>query len=166
MKKIFTLSTGIVFLITILIAGGCDPSKGHKATNTQENNKNVANDGTKRVIIYIRSIRQDGVIHLTMFDSNGKIAIDSLITDVQPGGTVIWKLERASGIKNIDKIYATTGEHNIFKKDPAKRFLSKGYKLKVPDDAKEGEEEYAIDYILENNTKVTIDPYLRIPPVD
>ena len=149
MKKIFTLSTGIVFLITILIAGGCKSAKDNKA---------------KKVEIYLSSVEVNGEIHLYMKDSNGNEATDSLRTEVKAGGTVIWRIERPGGIKKIDGIYSK-GERNIFKKDPSKIFLSKRFRLKLSDDA-EGEEKYSIEYYLEDNTKKTIDPFLRIPPID
>jgi len=154
MKKIFTLSTGIVFLITILIAGGCKSAKDNKASD--------------KVIIYLRSIEVKGKKHLLMFDTNDSIAIDNLITTVQPGTTVIWNLGRASRIKKIVKIYFSTAKSNIFIEDPEKRFFGKGYKLKIPDEAVRGtDEKYTIEYSLKDKSKVPpIDPFLRIPPID
>ncbi|MCX6253678.1 MAG: hypothetical protein NTV31_04285 [Bacteroidia bacterium] len=119
----------------------------------------------KRVTIYLRSFEQNGEKHLAMFDSNRNGAIDTLITDVQAGATIIWKLDRFSGIRTITKIYSKEGgKHNIFKNDPKKRLLCKGFKFQLSNDVEEGKEKYAIDYIHLDNTKVTIDPYIRVPP--
>jgi hypothetical protein len=124
----------------------------------------------KIVKIYLRSVEQtvDGKVenHLAMFDSNGVGAIDNLITDVQRGDTVIWKLDRLSGIRSIAEIFFKKGDHHVFKSDPRKRFLCKGFKLQVPIDAEEGMEEYSytIEYKLREDTDVIIDPYIRVPP--
>jgi hypothetical protein len=152
MKKIFTLLTGIVFLITILIAGGCNSAKDNRPTNN-----------LKRVKIYLKSIEINGGKHLDMRDSNGEHATDILKTDVMAGGSVIWKLDTESGIINIDSIYSRWGKGNIFIKNPEKRLFSKSFILRVPNDAND-EEEYVIKYTLKDKTKVTIDPYIRIKP--
>jgi hypothetical protein len=117
----------------------------------------------KKVTIYLRSIEQKEKNHLAMFDSNRNGEIDNLTTLVPSGATIIWKLDFLSGIKSITRIYSKTGKRNIFKSDPRKRLLCKGFMLQLSKDA-EGEEAYAIDYILCDDTKVTIDPYIRIPP--
>jgi hypothetical protein len=155
MKKIFTLSTGIVFLITILIAGGCK-----SANDDMVSNGNVVYN---KVIIYLRSVEINGEKHLYMYDSNGSSSLDSLITDVKPGAAVYWELERNSGIKKIKNISSSHGKRNIFKEDPSGIFLSKAFMLKLSDDVKD-EEKYTIEYILEDNTRIIIDPYLRIKP--
>jgi hypothetical protein len=147
MKKIIILLTGIVFLITILVAGGCKSATDRKA---------------EKVEIYLSSVKVDGVEHLKMRDSNGNSAIDSLITDVKPGVKVFWRLDSLSGIKKILGIYSR-GERNIFKKDPGRVFLGKSFKLKLSDDIK-GDEKYAVEYRLEDKTEQSIDPYLRVPP--
>jgi hypothetical protein len=117
----------------------------------------------KIVTIYLRSVEQNGRKRLAMFDSNRNGDIDNLITEVESGAAIIWKLDCLSGIKNITKIFSKTGKRNIFKTDPRKLLFSKGFKLQVSKDA-EGEEAYAIEYILCDDTKVTIDPVIRIPP--
>jgi hypothetical protein len=158
MKKIFTLSTGIVFLISILIAGGCNPTKYPRP---------------KRVIIYLKAIGEKGKKQLDMSDSNGQHAIDSLTTDVQPGTIVIWKREWAGKITKIDSIYPTIppsglSQGVIFTSNPRKRSIGQGYKYIVPDDAKAGRapEKYKIEFTHKDSTKTLIDPFLRIPPID
>jgi hypothetical protein len=117
----------------------------------------------KIVTIYLRSIGQKENKHLSLFDSNGNGDIDNLVTEVEPGSAIIWKLDGLSGIKSITKIFSKTGKRNIFKTDPEKQWLSKAFKLQLSKDA-EGEEAYTIEYILSDNTKVIIDPVIRIPP--
>lgn len=118
------------------------------------------------VKIYLRSIEQEEKKkRLAMFDSNGNGDIDNLITDVPAGDLIIWKPDRFSGIKSITKIYSKDGIRNVFKEDPRKRLLCKGFKLRLSKDIKVNEREaYTIEYVLNDDTKVVIDPYIRIPP--
>jgi hypothetical protein len=115
------------------------------------------------VKIYLRSIVKHGENHLAMFDSNREGDISNLTTDVPAGEQIIWKADCCSGIKRITKIASKDGKGNIFKNDPKKLLLCKGFKLQVPDSA-DGKEAYSIEYILHDDTKVIIDPYIRIPP--
>lgn len=152
MKKNLKLLTGIVFLITILIAGGCSTA--------------VKKD-SKKVKIYLKAIEKDGQKHLEMYDSNDPdhVVVDALETIVKPGITVVWKLEKPSGIKKIDEIVSSQGVRNIFEEDAKKRFLSKGFILKIPDGVQAGEEEkYNIVFVdKEDENPWTVDPYLKIP---
>jgi len=117
------------------------------------------------VKIYLRSIEQNGKKCLAMFDTNRNGAINSLTTDVPAGAGVVWKTDRCSGIKSISRIYSKEGKGNIFKNGPKKLFLCKGFVLYVPKTAPVGEiEAYTIEYILHDDTKIIIDPYIKIPP--
>ena len=117
----------------------------------------------KVVTIYLRSVEQKERKRLALFDSNRNGDIDNLTTEVEAGAAIIWKLDCLSGIKSITRIYSKTGKRNVFKSDPRKLPFSKGFKLQLSKDA-EGEEAYAIEYILCDETRVTIDPVIRIPP--
>ncbi len=117
----------------------------------------------KKVRIYLRSILENGERRLELSDSNGNGGIDNLLTEAQRGDTIIWELDTRSGIKAISKVYSKTGKHNVFKTGPKKRFLCKGLKLPVSNDA-EGEEAYYIEYILEDGTKLKLDPWLKVIP--
>lgn len=118
------------------------------------------------VKIYLRAIVKNGENGLAMFDSNRNGDINDLITDVNPGDKVIWKLDCCSGIRSITRIYSKEKEHPIFKSDPKKRSLCKVFELRVPKTAVEGDQEkYAIEYILRDDTRMMIDPYVRIPPI-
>jgi hypothetical protein len=118
------------------------------------------------VTIYLRSIKLNEENHLAMFDSNRNGDIDKLTTEVPAGDTVIWKLDSLSGIRSITKIYSKTKERNVFKTDPRKRLLCKGFKLQLTNDAK-GTEAYAIEYILYDGKELKTDPMIRVipPPV-
>lgn len=158
MKKIFTLSTEIVFLISFLIVGGCNP---------------IRDSNPKRVIIYLKAIDRNGQKQLDMSDSNGQHAIDSLTTNVHPGTTVIWKRVWFSKIKNIDSIYpvippSDSRKGSIFTRTPEKRSIGEGFKFIVPYDGEPGRirEKYNIKFTHKDTTKTLIDPFLRIPPID
>jgi len=122
------------------------------------------------VKIYLRSIVKDEKEHLVMFDSNGdgdisNGDINNLITKVPSGAKVIWKLDRFSRIKRITKISSKTGAHNVFKSDPRKLLLCKGFKLRVPETKETISEQYNIEYTLNDGKNKKIDPYIRVEPV-
>lgn len=117
------------------------------------------------VKIFLRSIVKDDKKHLAMFDTNHDGDIDNLTTQAHAGDKVIWKLDCCSGIKSITRIYSKGKEHTVFKSDPKKQLLCKGFKLQLSESLKAGDkEEYAIEYILCDGTNVVIDPCIRIDP--
>jgi hypothetical protein len=120
----------------------------------------------KTVNIYMRSVKQDGMNHLAMFDSKGNGAIDTLETFVDAGDDVVWQLDCMSGIKSITKISPELKNSKIFITGVKKRLFCKGFRLHVSEDIKtDTREKYFIDYIPCNSEKtVTIDPYLHFPP--
>jgi hypothetical protein len=142
--------------------------KIYPGSNVKDENNSAPLDHTKRrgpVKIYLRSILKDKDDHLALFDTNRNGDIDDLVTNVPKGGTVIWKLDRFSGIKRITKIYSKEKEHRIFKSDPIKLVKGEGFKVQLLEIAQDGDEEkYAIECILSNKTKLVIDPYIRIQP--
>jgi hypothetical protein len=116
------------------------------------------------VKIYLRSIVHNKQNHLAMFDTNRGGDINNLTTVVPHGGAkVIWKLDCFSGIKSITKIHFKKGEFNVFKSNPKKLLLCKGFKLLLSEEA-EGEEAYTIECILSDGTELIIDPFIRVPP--
>jgi hypothetical protein len=118
------------------------------------------------VKIYLRAIVKDKKNCLALFDSNRNGDIDNLVTDVNIGDTIVWESDCCSGIKSITRIYSKEDKHPIFKKEPKKRVLCKGFELQVPDDAeKDVPEKYTIECILEDNSELIIDPYVRVPPI-
>jgi len=161
MKKNLLLLTGIVFLITVLAAGGCNKGKMPIGSTP----KDFIKDSTK-VKIYLKAIKIEGEIHLKMYDSNKRRhkVVDTLETFVPPGSTVIWKRTWFSGIKKIEKIGSTSGDGNIFKEDAQPIPNSKRFKLEIPKNVSPGEvEEYDIEFLDKDSNPQSIDPYLRIP---
>lgn len=148
MKKIFTLSAGILLLVTILIALVC--------------NCKANREYPKVTIIHIKAVIKDGKKHLRLCDSNGNIATDHLITSVEPGSVVIWKLRLFSNIDTIKQIYSTEEKREIFWVDP-KEGPKNVFTLKVPENVSRGVmEKYRIRFIHKDGKEAEIDPYIRI----
>lgn len=127
----------------------------------------------KRVKIHVRSVENEvngkNEYHLALFDSNHNGAIDDLTTVVNPGDTIIWEPDSFSGIRRITEISPKVDNLivNVFKNKPVRRFLCRGFKLKLPDDVKVkvGKEGYSIKYVLNGSAdEHTIDPYIRVDP--
>ena len=156
MKKILTHLIGIVFLITILIAGACSP----------EGNNGKLQVGLEEVSIYLKAHEIDGKMHLKMYDSNDPtiVVVDTLHTYVRDSTLVIWRLADQSGIKKILKISPKNGRGNIIIRDARGFLTSQKKKLKIPDkQTPDDEEEYLIKFKDSDGNPHTIDPYLRIP---
>lgn len=156
MKKILTHLTGIVFLITILIAGGCGPAKDPQRL-----------DHLEEVTIYVKAVIIKGENHLEMYDSNDPtiVVVDTLHTKVKDGTKVFWKLADSSGLKKVRKVVPKNSNGNIMP-GPATGFwfFTKYKKHKVPDDQTPGDEqEYLIEVKDEENNEWGIDPHLKIP---
>jgi hypothetical protein len=113
--------------------------------------------------IYLRSIVSEKANRLMLFDSNRNGAINELVTLAKPGSSIIWKTDRQSGIKKISRIYSKTGKGNIFHAEPRKIWFFNMFSIRLSLKA-EGEESYAIDYLLCDGTRVSIDPTIKIPP--
>ena len=92
MKKYLVLLTGIVFLFTILIAGGCKQAVPHPVK------------GPKTVTITLKAVKIDGKKHLEMYDSNNPdlIVVDGLETTVNPGDTVVWEIISGWKLKKLE----------------------------------------------------------------
>lgn len=102
---------------------------------------------------------------LALFDSNRRGDINELETGVNRLDTIIWVLDCCSGIKSITSIYSS-GNGPVFKSQPKKRFLCKGFilKLNLPEEEKVRREKYTIECILCDNETLIVDPYIRVPP--
>lgn len=128
------------------------------------------------VKIYLRSIMKRSIVKgivledekksLALFDSNRNGDINDLITDVKPGATIIWELDRCSGIRSITRIYSKEEKHLIFKSDPIKRLLCKGFRLQLEKEEVKEEliEKYTIECLLCDGEELKIDPMIRVPP--
>ena len=122
MKKNLVLLTGIVFVITILLAGGCGSGNKQELvadveneSTTEESKEDILTDSTK-VKIYLKDSLIDGRMHLEMYDSRDttKIKVDSLYTLVYPGSTVTWKKATNSNVKDVIDIRPTGDVGNMF----------------------------------------------------
>lgn len=116
------------------------------------------------VKIYLRSILKDKKNCLALFDTNRNGDINNLETVVPSGSKVIWELDYLSGIKIITKIWSKEKNSQIFKSDPRKGWLNKGFEIQLPEFKEERREAYNIEYILSDGTKMIIDPYIRVVP--
>jgi len=165
MKKILTHLTGIVFLITILIAGGF----------TSADNPCEPTEYPEIVTIYLKAYEVDGEMKLKMYDSKNEkpIVAEDHVAEVGPETRVVWRRANESGIRTIKKAGPKESEIGpIFPGDATTILLNKRRRIRVPDNApvpSRGEEgirqEYEIKFKDKKyNREWTTDPYLEIPP--
>jgi len=117
----------------------------------------------KSIKIYLRAVVVKEKNELMMFDTDRNGAINDLITIAHPGQLIIWKLDTCSGISKLLNIKPKDNAGNIFRKEP-KRGWFNSICIKIPKDAKPGDEMYGIECQLHDKTKIYIDPLIRIPP--
>ena len=113
--------------------------------------------------IYLRSVLDEGEDALSLFDSERHGGINDLVTEVEAGTKVVWKLDKLSGIKDIANIYFKSGKDNSIGSEPRKKAWRKRWVLKIPKEAR-GEEAYGIEYIKCDNEKKQIDPLIKVKP--
>ena len=160
MKKILTHLTGIVVIITILIAGSCKNQNGK--TTEDSGPKQALVDSTK-VDIYLKAVLIDGSMHLEMYDSKkpGCEVIDNLVT-VYPGYTVKWQEVKDSNIEDVLDIRLVEAD-SIFSLSKDSIGLMSLFKLEIPKDAKPDTIKYEIvSTVKQGGGTWCIDPYLRI----
>jgi len=190
MKKNLTFLTGIVFLIALLVAGGCSTSpktdtSGETGTDTETTNHELHDekeDSTK-VDIFLRAIEIDGTMHLQMFDDKKAPCpvVDGLLTEVYAGYTLRWKKATDSNIHKITKIRAVRNPGDFYgavpEIDTSEDFGSEGYpigenkkavfKLDIPkglEIKKDTLIKYEIYFTVKDDMDTTvIDPYLKLP---
>lgn len=183
MKKNLLILTGIVFLIAVLVAGGCSTGKKQKDNSNEEGaaQKAVAADSTK-VDIFLKAIEIGGSMHLEMYDSKKpdcEVTDDHLIV-VKRRYTVNWKNAAGSKIDEIKHIRPVadstffgavpevgTREADGTVVDTAEFFSVNGgiLTLVIPDTAcLDTLIKYEIVFTLKKDPNIyTIDPYLKIP---
>ena len=183
MKKNLTFLTGIVFVITILIAGACGSAPENDsqtfadpAVETDPIVQTVPEEVDTVIIYLVEAFEENGTKHLRMYDSHypENRVVDNLETFVWPGTVVIWVALNDSGIKKLKKISPkdSNSNRNIMHKDAAGFFytLFTGKKKHiVPDNAPRPSEieGYLIKFKHEDGgSPWEIDPYLKIPPQD
>jgi hypothetical protein len=121
----------------------------------------------KTVTIYLRAIIKDKTNCLALFDTNRRGEINNLETVVEPGSKIVWELDWLSGIKNIVSIRSKETNPSILKLE-LKGMKPGEFTLQLPPGLNRALEAYIIEYILDDkdNTRVIIDPYIRIEPPD
>ena len=174
MKKLLTLSTGIVFIAILVAACNSSGSKQKgdaEDLETKSEPKALSRETitiTLDSIIDVLNLEKVPKKHLLLHDRNHPRGIDTTyITDVRPGDTVRWDIGTDSGIEEIKQIKGVS--HNwIFKKAPYIDTSTGKWTLVIPDTVKSCiMEEYKIKYTTRNEDKTIeeyeSDPYLRIP---
>ena len=156
MKNILSHLTGIVFLITILVTGGC-------GSQTSEDDPNVSGEELKKVVIEVRIYEVDGKKYLKLFESDKpeSIEIDSLhVADVMPGTKVVWKRANDSGIRKFKRI-GPVKPGKILPEDASTMLLNKRYRATVPNiEIEPGtKEEYIIVFVSKDGETIERDPY-------
>ena len=147
MKKTLSLILGIFLLAAGLYTISC------KEGEPKDDKKMEIN------LSYVKYMKEN---HFFMHDLHNNCSIDSLVTNVKRGDSIIWKLDKWSGKVDLDDI--------VFEKDPAKIIdgppeiapLKKHIKIKIKDNADTGRYKYGIVFTPWNGEKDTIDPYIRI----
>ena len=178
MKKIHTHLTGIAFLIAIVIVGSCNstvkPDEAEKSNNDLLDSLLLA---SKKINITCKAVEaEDGSLQFIMSDKDDIIVatidpedslkfVAELKTEVKAKKRVIWQWAKSSQVEEFLVISPKETGGNIMPGDaePLEKESRKKFKYDIPDDAKEGEEKYIIQFIWKDDT-VTIDPYLEIPP--
>jgi hypothetical protein len=184
MKKILTLLTGIVFVITILVAVGCNHGNTQVTPQEKETPEEetftesdfaaeiLAADSTK-VWVSLHDTTIGCKKHLVMQNvtntGRSKKVIDNLITYVDTGYTVYWMKTDLSEIKKVHQIRIVDSSpwNTLDTCLEAEQILEdKGSYIKfvIPSDADTGTVKYEI--IFEDKAKKFwyIDPHLKIPP--
>ena len=161
MKKIPVLPTVIVFLLTILLAVGCE-------TDTQQIELAIEDYNFDRVTIFVKLVvDENGKNALEIYDSNDPTrVINNHVALVMPGTKVVWRRTKDSGIKKFKRIYPKDrGE--IMEEEATTFLLKKRFRYNVPDNSMEtlAQEEYYIEIKGNSGNEATlIDPYLKFPP--
>lgn len=168
MKRNLIVLTGIVLVLSVLVAVGCKQSPKQNGSTTDDTQTQLTADSTE-VDIYLKDTLIDGSMHLEMYDSKDtlKKVIDSLYTVVYPGYTVTWKKAHDSNIKDVLNIHPVKDDGNIFGKGVEETEYRSLYKLEIPPDAKPGTAKYEIYFTVKKDTTTWfVDPYLKIPDID
>lgn len=182
MKKILTLLTGIVFLITILVAGGCTSTAEKNTEATPEDTRSdldfaldILNGDSTKVFVYLKDTLKDGRKHLEMHNvkhtgEQGKKVIDTLTTVVYPKYTVFWRKTSDSEIQRILLVRIVDSEPwdlkdtcfvGVESEEAEERGITK---FVIPSTADTGTVKYEIIFKDRDKKIWCIDPHLKIPP--
>ena len=173
MKKNLVLLTGIVFVLTILLAGGCKFGEKKEGTEPAENSSEPVEDvsateakDSTEVSVYLRDTTQvDGTVHLQMYNEKhpDKKVIDDLETVVYPGYTVIFSKAQGSKIDEVTNVRTVEEDVDIFSEDEIRD--QEYYRIEINHNADTGRFKYEISFIVKGlKDTIIIDPFLKIPP--
>lgn len=174
MKKNLTFLTGIVFLLTILVAVSCGdndqqngtPANGIVPEGVPVEVLKLLEDSTI-VGIYLTEIKIGDDMHLKMSHARKPKfeVIDGLISEVYPGYTVIFlkgqqsKIEKVTGVTVLDTIIDITPAEIVTEDVEYYRILIDSTSM-YDTIAK-----YEIRFFIKNDTtEYIVDPYLQVPP--
>jgi hypothetical protein len=163
MKKNLTLLTGIVMLITIMLAGGCNNESTKEALDELKEDPDVI------VVLKAAVEREHKRKHLQMYNSYDSlnVQVDTLVTGVKSGETIIWDRKPGNGIKRVIHVRPVL-ENGILMPEAAKEVSydkKKVFMIKIPIVPNDTIiEKYEIVFEDDDNNTWCIDPYLRIPP--
>jgi len=164
MKKNLTFLTGIVILITILVAAGCGSSE--KKNSPAEEGIDPVEVGldSKTVTIYLKDTVIGESMHLLMYHEKNSDCgvIDNLQTVVYREDIIVFKKADNSQIKKVDTIRLVEEKVKVFN---VVNSMDRGlYALEIDSDAPEDTiVKYVIEFAINKDTSYIIDPYLRIP---
>jgi len=164
MKKFLKHLTGIVFVITILIAGSCRTGDKQNGSTTENNGPAMGVMVPTQVDVYLNAILLDGQVHLLMYDSKKPDCevMDNLFTVVNPGNTVKWQKVKDSKIDEIIDVQLVKADSR-FEISSDGIGVMRSFKIDIPDDADTGTIKYEVEFTTTLVTDTsTIDPYLRI----
>lgn len=173
MKKNVILLTGIVVLISLLAAGGCQNGPKKNVSEVGGPNLKAATaDSTElkpdstTVRIYLKDRIIDGSMHLEMYNEKKPDCpvIDGLITVVYPGYTVIFKKAHKSNVNRVKNIVLEEEYYSISSEDVK---VDSGLYVIVIDTSASYDTIVKYDIIFtvkQDTTSWRIDPYLKIPP--
>ena len=153
MKKTLSLILGILFLTTCLYTVSCNNKR-----QSVKKDAVAPMVASKNVEIYLSYYIINGEGHLFMHDTLGS-SIDNLETSTQKNSTVVWLLDKKSGIQRLEKIMNLD---TIIEKPPELMPDFHQIKVKIKDNADTGRYKYGIVFTPWNGEKDTIDPYIRI----
>ena len=177
MKKNLILLTGIVFIIAVLAAGGCNRNPESKEGVADDNDstevpKEAEPEETK-VDVFLKDTLINGTMHLLMYDSKKEQCevIDNHTVVVKRGYTVRWRKKQDSKIDKIERISRVGEDPTFFGASPVAEddAENRSLKLEIPKDAPSDTViKYEIEFIVKMDASAKkdtflIDPYLRIP---
>lgn len=164
MKRNLIVLTGIVFVLAVLVAVGCNTRPNPESQTPEEKVEPKLLPDSKDVDIYLKEKLIEGRMHLEMYDTRDttKIIVDNLETLVHPGSTVKWKKATGSEIDEVNDIHLIDAD-STFTISRDTIGLMRSQTLTIPISADTGTIKYEIVFTVKHGGGTwCIDPYLRI----